>query len=87
MESSKITEDFQSGAKKTTNITKKTWSSEEKHAVIKHFQHCFQNNRLPGKREIQNVLMSDSTLQSRKWTNVKDFIRNQLKKQDPLDFL
>lgn len=74
------------GAKVRT-VFKQPWTVEEKLVIARRFQRCFQNNQLPGKKEITCVLNTEPKLQARKWTKVKDFIRNQLRKDDPMGFL
>ncbi|XP_071833308.1 uncharacterized protein [Apostichopus japonicus] len=76
------------GVKKTKqNTTKKPWTTEEKQVVARIFKSCFLKNNLPGKDKIMTAIHAEPTLQSRTWRNIKDFIRNQNRKSDPLSFV
>ncbi|KAJ8018851.1 hypothetical protein HOLleu_42936 [Holothuria leucospilota] len=72
--------------KKTRSVKKKPWTPQEKQIIATKFINSFVTSKLPGKKEILDVINQEPLLKSRKWTNVKDFILNQLKKNDPMDF-
>ena len=80
--------DNENGERRARKRTqRKPWSTEEKMAVARNFGHCFKNCSLPGKKDIESVLLSEHVLQNRTWTNIKDFVRHQMGKRDPLDFV
>lgn len=63
-------------------VVKKAWSDEERNAVKNHFgiQMATGMGILPGKTEIEAFIKQTPCLTSRKWSVVKDFIRNNLHK-------
>ena len=56
-------------------VTEKKWTESEMEKVAMYFASDIMNRRLPGKAAIE-VFLSESGIE-RKWTNVKDFIRNR----------
>jgi len=68
-------------------VTRRPWSKEEKHAVARHLLSYFKTNRVPGKDKCEACISREPVLQRRHWKNVKYFIKNALRKKDPLDFL
>nr|XP_054770981.1 uncharacterized protein LOC129278875 [Lytechinus pictus] len=74
------------GTKKKTS-ERKVWTKKEKTAVASSLRYFFIHHKLPGKREIEKAMSSQPVLQARNWKNIKDFVRNNIKKDDPLSFL
>jgi hypothetical protein len=58
-------------------IVGKPWSSTEIEYVNDHFKDNFKNGKLPKKAECEKAAKE---LDGRTWSNVKDFIRNKIKK-------
>lgn len=56
---------------------RRPWSEEEASAVQAAFKKHILLNKLPGKADIETALKTYPCLSGRKWTNVKDFIRNR----------
>ncbi|KAJ8018491.1 hypothetical protein HOLleu_43490 [Holothuria leucospilota] len=56
------------------------WTEEEIGIVMKAFRKEIALNQLPGKAAILQVIGAHGCLSRRKWTNIKDFIRNHLRK-------
>ena len=57
----------------------KNWSLEEKHKTLLYFSKTVEKNQIPGKVECENYLRMNPSIK-RKWTNVKDLVRNESKK-------
>jgi len=55
-------------------VVKKSWTEDERNAVSIYFANDIMNRHLPGKGAIEKFLVERAI--DRKWTNVKDFIRN-----------
>ena len=70
--------------RKKTKAVKKTWSLEEKKAVLKHLGKFIVKNKLPGKKDIDDCIRAETILCERSWRNVKDFCRNKMQSKDPL---
>ena len=68
-------------------VKKRPWTRDEKVAVTKRLKSCFELRKVPGKAQCDECISAEPSLRGREWTNIKDFVRNQLKKTDPLDFL
>lgn len=68
-------------------VTKRPWTREEKEAVAKRLKTCFELGKVPGKAQCDECMLAEPSLKGRQWRHIKDFVRNQLKKSDPLDFL
>ncbi|XP_072047723.1 uncharacterized protein [Amphiura filiformis] len=84
---SEITEKKKQNSKKTFN-KRRTWTHEEKSAMAVKFKTYFRVvGKLPGKMEILTIQSKTPALRSRTWKNIKDFIRNCQRKDDPLYFL
>lgn len=66
--------------KKKARFARKPWGSAEKTAVQNRFKTFLILNKLPGKREIEEAIAEEPALKNRRWTNIKDYLRNQLKK-------
>ena len=56
-------------------------------AVAKRLKTYFETTRLPGKAKCEECIECEKSLEGRDWRNIKDFVRNQIRKADPLDFL
>ncbi|XP_062608302.1 uncharacterized protein LOC134270140 [Saccostrea cucullata] len=56
------------------------WSIPEKKVVLNHFKKTILLGRLPGKKDIEDLIKADkkSILTNRSWKNIKDFIRNHM---------
>jgi len=63
------------GRKSRKYGNRKKWTESEMEKVAMYFASDIMNRRLPGKAAIE-VFLSESGIE-RKWTNVKDFIRNR----------
>lgn len=59
--------------------TRKKWTELERTAVLKHLHSFIEKRKLPGKREIDNVLKLKNAFETEVWKNVKDFVRNHIK--------
>ena len=60
---------------------KRKWSEVHKNLARQEFKELIRQKKLPGKKDCQAFLEKNGILE-RKWTNVKDMVRCQLKKQD-----
>jgi len=60
--------------KRRTGMSRKQWTAKEKEAVRSHFAAYIIEKKLPGKGAIEDFLKQTNL--DRKWTNVKDHIRN-----------
>lgn len=63
-----------SGKKRRKSAVKRKWTEEEKDSIAVHFATDILNKRLPGKAAIDTFTKKYGI--DRKWTNVKDYIRN-----------
>lgn len=61
-------------------VHKRSWTENEKTAVMKHFQRDIMLKRLPGKEVIEKCIQQEEDLQRRTWKNIKDYVRNQFGK-------
>lgn len=61
------------------NTRRCKWTPQEKETVHRRFATFFLNQKLPGKRDIENVQQTEQVLHHRTWRNIKDFIRNSMK--------
>ena len=59
---------------------RKTWTPEEKEACIKNFSKNIAIGFLPGKTKIEAIQKTDPVLMERTWLQIKNFIRNYIKK-------
>lgn len=59
---------------------KKPWSNSEIDAVKKHLNKNIYLGKPPGKREVMTCINEEEALQSRPWTQIKDYVWNQIKK-------
>ncbi|KAL8561405.1 hypothetical protein ACOMHN_037302 [Nucella lapillus] len=66
--------------KKKTRFTRRPWGKVEEMAVQNHFKKYLILNKLPGKREIEQAITGEPALRNRRWTNIKDYLRNKLQK-------
>ncbi|XP_071831513.1 uncharacterized protein [Apostichopus japonicus] len=62
--------------KKGRKYQRRVWTEDEKRVVLKEFRREIALNQLPGKTAIDRVMEKYSCFDGRKWTNIKDFIRN-----------
>ena len=75
-------------AEKHPRQRKKVWTCEEKAAVNEHLGVFLRTRRIPGKQKITEAMKASGNLfKDRTWRNIKDFVRNQIRKKDALDFL
>lgn len=76
------------GASRKKRSIRQSWTAEEKQAIHRHFKEELRSRQLPGKEKIIKYCKMDADLKGRtkRWTTVKDFIRNQIRKTNPLDF-
>ncbi|XP_030833631.1 uncharacterized protein LOC115926148 [Strongylocentrotus purpuratus] len=76
------------GASRKKRSIRQSWTAEEKQAIHRHFKEELRSRQLPGKEKIMKYCKMDADLKGRtkRWTTVKDFIRNQIRKTNPLDF-
>ncbi|XP_033638514.1 uncharacterized protein LOC117299161 [Asterias rubens] len=67
---------------------RRAWNSREKAAVTKHLGGFLKSRTVPGKAPIMKMFKAEQrTFSHRTWRNIKDFIRNQTRKKDPMGFL
>jgi hypothetical protein len=60
-------------------LPKQPWTSSEKKIVHEYFAKHIQNNKLPGKKEcVSFIQLNKGINQDRKWSNIKDYVRNYL---------
>ena len=59
---------------------RRKWSDEEIAAVNRQLPHCFITATVPKKDQAEKAIASEPALRRRSWTNVKDFVYNQVKK-------
>ena len=76
------------GASRKKSGIRQSWTAEEKQAIHRHFKEELFSRKLPGKDKIMKCCKMDADLMGRseRWTTIKDFIRNQIRKTNPLDF-
>jgi hypothetical protein len=70
-----------SGRKTRARTVRKPWTSNERRAVEHHFARFLLNRQVPGKAVIEATQKQETVLASRKWSTIKDFIRNKLSVQ------
>ena len=69
------------GVTKRRKVVKRGWSDREKAAVrVTLSRYFFINDKLPGKKEIDECIATHECLSGRSWRNVKDFVRNYQRK-------
>lgn len=73
-------EEWTGPIKKRARLSRKPWNKDEENAVKTHFRANFVMNKLPGKAEIEQAIAEKPALKHRSWKNIKDYIRNKLKK-------
>ena len=67
---------------------KKKWNHREKEVVRHHFKGNLTSRVLPTKEQIDSVLSQyPNVFERRSWRNIKDFVRNQIRKKNPFGFL
>ncbi|XP_033638838.1 uncharacterized protein LOC117299409 [Asterias rubens] len=67
---------------------KKQWTLAEKQAVVRHLGSFLRSRKVPGKGPISALMKAEPRLfTDRSWRNVKDFVRNQVRKKDQFSFL
>lgn len=64
-----------------TASIRKTWTAEEREAVLRHFADHILMERLPVKREVDKCKKMEKYLSERTWKNIKDFVRNRIQTQ------
>lgn len=75
-------------AGKSKSRIKKSWTTKEKIAVARHLRHFLASRSLPGKVPIEVMLKAEpAVFKGRTWRNIKDFVRNQTRKTNPMSFL
>lgn len=68
--------------RKRRQISRRPWSVLEKTSVINYFKNYITMKTVPGKRVIDDFLKEKGeVLQNRLWTNVKDMVYNEIKKE------
>ena len=60
---------------------RRAWCAEEKEACIHHFGKWLAIGSLPGKQDIDRVRSTVDCLEDRTWVQIKNYIRNLIKKQ------
>ena len=58
----------------------KPWSSTEVELVLSRFHRHLVEESLPGKHECEELIRQAPVLNGRSWQNLKDFVRNHLRK-------
>ena len=69
---------------------RRKWSEEEQSACLEQFYNNISLGTLPGKSKILNVIEKVPALKNRTWIQVKNFLRNtikKIKKTFPFDIL
>ena len=61
--------------KRRRMVIKKKWTDDDRNKVANYFASDILHKRLPGKAAIEKFLAESGI--ARKWTNVKDYLRNQ----------
>ena len=61
-------------------MIRQEWTSPQKRIVFKHLGSNLSLNQLPGKQACELVLR-ESPMKTRKWTDVKNFCRNEIRKR------
>ena len=54
------------------------WSTMQREAVFRHFMPSILRKIIPGKDQIEEVRIKETSLDTRSWRNIKDFIRNAI---------
>ena len=57
------------------------WSEEEKKAVTKHLGEFIRLKKIPGKRQIEEVIQKEKCLQRRTWKHIKYCVKNIISKK------
>ena len=65
---------------KKSQIEKNPWSVAERTAVLQFFQDTIRKGIVPGKAPCAKCLLENPVLERRKWTVIKDFVRNTITK-------
>lgn len=55
---------------------KQPWTQKESKIVLDSMHEFLVGNKLPGKNLCETLIKKNECLHKRKWTNVKDFVRN-----------
>ncbi|XP_068746319.1 uncharacterized protein [Montipora capricornis] len=64
------------------SVPHKSWTGEEKEAVLKYLGHWIRQGRIPGKLDCEQCISkTNGVLDHRKWSDVKFFIKNQIDKR------
>ncbi|XP_033644859.1 uncharacterized protein LOC117304480 isoform X1 [Asterias rubens] len=87
---SKVRKGKGADAARTRNVPaiKKPWSYKEKAAVADHLGFFIRARTVPTKAPIVALLKREpEAFAARTWRNVKDFVRNQTRKVDPMGFM
>ena len=58
---------------------KRKWTPEEVNVVLTSFHSHVIGSTLPGKTECLKVISKNKCLKGRRWTNIKDYVRNHKK--------
>lgn len=66
--------------KVSRKITKIPWTSEEKQAVLSFFRNTIAKRKPVHKVPAEKCIASNSCLQRRTWLNLRDFVRNHIRK-------
>lgn len=74
--------EYTSGQQSQAMVKRKTrkrpWTEGEKTAVSRQLGRYFLLNKLPGRIEVEEAISMEPALKNRRWTNIKDYIRNSL---------
>ena len=60
--------------------SRKKWTQLEEEACLRGFRRHIAVGNVPGKAIIDKVLQEESDLENRTWLQVKNFIRNYIKR-------
>ena len=55
---------------------KQKWNPEEMEAIFKELHAHVISDTVPGKQECESLKSRNKCLRKRKWSNIKDFVRN-----------
>lgn len=59
---------------------RRKWKPREEEACLRYFQRSIALRNLPGKAAIMKCLEQEHSLQDRTWIQIKNYIRNHIKK-------
>jgi hypothetical protein len=58
---------------------KQSWKAHERREVLEFFKKNIKEKQLPKKKECMDFLQLPEEISGRKWSHIKDFVRNYIK--------